>query len=247
VAPLTGLPPGENRPPWETLLSWADEGQRRTEQAAASLDPARLREPSRLTTWSRGHVLSHLARNADALTNLLTWARTGVETRMYSSPAGREEGINAGAHRGLPEQLADLTASGARFRRAADAVPAARRSFPVISGQGRQIPVCEVPWLRVREVWLHLVDLGAGYDIDVLPDAVAWALTVDVAGWMTPRTELTADLRAAGHGTVRLGSGSGPPVVIEGTPQRLAGWLTGRASPAGLASSGGVPSLPRWL
>ena len=30
------------------------------------------REPSLLPGWSRGHVLTHLARNADAMVNLLT-------------------------------------------------------------------------------------------------------------------------------------------------------------------------------
>jgi maleylpyruvate isomerase len=234
-------------PPWDTLLGWADEGHRQVEHAAASLDPARLRGPSRLATWSRGHVLSHLARNADALTNLLTWARTGVESRMYSSPTERGDGISAGAHRELPEQLADLAASGSRFRRAAHAVLEARRAFPVVSGQGRQIPAYEVPWLRVREVWLHLVDLDAGYDIDVVPDAVAWTLAGDVAAWMTSRTAATVDLHVDGHGTVRLGPGDAPASIIGGSAQQIAGWLTGRASPAGLTETGGLPDLPRWL
>jgi maleylpyruvate isomerase len=234
-------------PPWDTRLGWVTDGQQLAEHAAAGLDAAALRGPSRLATWSRGHVLSHLARNADALTNLLTWARTGVEARMYSSPAEREDGIRAGAPRELPEQLADLTESGARFLRAAHAVPEDRRSFPVISGQGRRIPASEVPWLRVREIWLHLVDLDAGYDIDVLPDAIAWALTADVAAWMTPRTQATVDLHAHGLAAVRLGPGTTAGSVIEGSAQQIAGWLTGRVSPARLTATGGFPDLPGWL
>src|SRR5947209_4673969 len=42
------------------------------------LDDDAVGEPSLLPGWTRGHVLAHLARNADALVNLLTWARTGV-------------------------------------------------------------------------------------------------------------------------------------------------------------------------
>jgi maleylpyruvate isomerase len=259
--PPVSEPPVSEPPAWDTLLGWAAEGQRQAERAAGCLDPAQVSEPSRLPGWSRGHVLSHLARNADALTNLLTWARTGIESRMYASPDERAEGISAGAHRGLPEQLADLAASGSRFLAAAAAVPPERRSFPVVSGQGRQIPAREVPWLRVREVWLHLVDLDAGYDIDVLPDAVAWTLAQDVAAWMTPRSEATVELRVEGHGIVRLGPGVaalgpgvaalGPGVaaasIVEGSAQRIAGWLTGRAGPAGCTVTGGVPDLPRWL
>lgn len=234
-------------PPWETLLGWVAEGQQRTERASACLDPAGLCRPSRLPGWSRGHVLAHLSRNADALANLLTWARTGVEIRMYATPDEREEGIRAGAHRELPEQLADLAASGARFRAAAEAVLPARRSVTVISGQGRQIPALEVPWLRVREIWLHLVDLDLGYDIGVLPDAIAWTLVQDAAAGLTRRAQVTLDLRVEDHGTVRLGPGAFPDGVAAGNAQQIAGWLTGRAGPAGLTGSGAWPDLPRWL
>lgn len=234
-------------PSWETLTGWAGQGQQAVEQAAARLEPAQVAGPSRLPGWTRGHVLSHLARNADALVNLLTWARTGVEARMYASPAERADGIEAGAARALPEQLADLTAAGQRFAAAAAAVPADRRSFTVLSGQGREIPASQVPWLRVREVWLHLVDLDAGAGLDAIGEDVAWALAADVAGWMSSRTEATADLRADGHDPIRLGQG-GKAVVVAGRPQPIAGWLTGRSPGNGLAVTGGeLPDLPRWL
>jgi maleylpyruvate isomerase len=236
-------------PSWETLTGWAGQGQQAVELAAGHLEPGQVAGPSRLPGWSRGHVLSHLARNADALVNLLTWARTGTETRMYTSPTDRADGIEAGAGRALPEQLADLAAAGERFAAAAAAVPPDRREFTVLSGQGRQIPAREVPWLRVREVWLHLADLDAGYDIDAIPGAVAWALAADVAGWMSSRTEATAELRAAGQADpVRLGHGEKPDTTIEGSPQRIAAWLTGRlGSAAGLTITGELPDLPRWL
>jgi maleylpyruvate isomerase len=234
-------------PPWGTVVSWVAEGQPLVEKAAAGLRPEQVRGPSRLPGWSRGHVLAHLSRNADALTNLLTWARTGVEARMYATPAEREEGIQAGADRTLAEQLADLAMSGSRFLAAVAAVPPERRSYPVVSGQGRQIPAHEVPWLRVRELWLHLVDLDAGYGADVLPGPVAWTLTRDVAAWMAPRVTATADLRVDGYGTVRLGAGDPVGTIIEGSAQRMAAWLTGRDGPAGLTGTAGFPDLPGWL
>jgi maleylpyruvate isomerase len=234
-----------DRLPWDTLVGWADDGQEQVYDAAAALGPADVHGASRLAGWSRGHVLSHLARNADALVNLLDWARTGAESRMYSSPTERADGIDEGADRELPEQLADLAAANARFLQAASSVEPVRRSFTVLSGQGREIPAHEVPWLRVRETWLHHVDHDAGYDIDALPDAVAWALTADVAGWMSSRTQATADL-ASKFGTIRLGPGS-VATVIEGSPQRIAGWLTGRSGTSGLTSADVIPELPPWL
>jgi maleylpyruvate isomerase len=248
---MTGLPP------WETVTAWASQGQQAVELAASRLDPGEVGGPSRLPGWTRGHVLSHLARNADALINLLTWARTGTETRMYASPAERADGIEAGAYRALPEQLADLNAADERFLVAAAAVPADRREFTVLSAQGREIPASEVPWLRVREVWLHVVDLDADYDVDDMPDEVAWMLAADVAGWMSSRTEVTAELRANGQpNAIRLGPGAVSdgaatavsPVIVEGSPQRIAGWLTGRIQGQdGLTVTGDLGELPRWL
>jgi maleylpyruvate isomerase len=92
-------------PALRTRVSWVAEGQLLLENAATGLSPQQVGGPSRLPGWSRGHVLTHLSRNADALTNLLTSARTGVESPMYATPAEREEGIAAGADRALPEQL----------------------------------------------------------------------------------------------------------------------------------------------
>ena len=42
-------------------------------------------------------MLTHIARNADGLRNLLIWARTGIVTPQYADAAERERGIAAGA------------------------------------------------------------------------------------------------------------------------------------------------------
>src|SRR5690242_5869899 len=80
-------------------------------RAAEGWDPAVIAEPSGLPGWTVGHVLTHLARNAEALTNLLIWARTEVETPMYPSRAARDADIEAGSGRPLAEQLADVRAT----------------------------------------------------------------------------------------------------------------------------------------
>ena len=55
---------------------------------AATLTDGQMREPSRLPGWSRGHVLTHIARNADGLANLLRWARTGAGDPDVRQPGG---------------------------------------------------------------------------------------------------------------------------------------------------------------
>lgn len=230
------------------VLDWVEDGQRRLQQAVEALPVDAVSEPSALPGWTRGHLLTHLARNADALVNLLTWARTGVRTPMYNSPDQRAADIEAGAGRSLAEQQADVRESAARFRKTAEALSGDTWSATVVSGQGREIPASEVPWLRVREVWIHLVDLDAGVGMDVLPPDLAWELVRDVAGWMSARVgpDVGAELTADGHGTVVLGTPS-PGVAVTGPPYALAAWLTGRGGTEELQVTGELPNIPRWL
>ena len=80
-------------------------------------------KPSGLPDWTRAHVLTHVARNADAMVNLLTWARTGVPTPAYASRdaarRGHRDGCRAHA-RGDPRRP-DRVVGPARRRRAGDA------------------------------------------------------------------------------------------------------------------------------
>jgi maleylpyruvate isomerase len=66
---------------------------------AAKLDDDDVRAPSLLPGWTRGHVLTHVARNADGGTRLLTWARTGAESYEYPSLEARAAEIEDGAGR----------------------------------------------------------------------------------------------------------------------------------------------------
>ena len=106
------------------LRARIDAATGRLAATAAGLTDAQAREPSRLPGWSRGHVLTHLARNADGLRNLLVWARTGVETPQYPSREAREAGIKAGAGRAAAVLAEDVEQSAAAFAAEAATVPA---------------------------------------------------------------------------------------------------------------------------
>jgi len=47
------------------------------------LTDADVREPSLLPGWTRGHVLTHLARNAEGGARLLGWA---LDAEHYATP-----------------------------------------------------------------------------------------------------------------------------------------------------------------
>ena len=225
-------------------LDWASRGQALFEQAATGLDD--MSGSSRLPGWTRGHVITHVARNADGLVRLLNWARTGIETPMYPSVEARAADIEAGAGRTAIEQLDDLRRAGAAFAETAKQLSAGHWQTIVATRHG-PIPSSTIPWLRAREVWLHLVDLGTGIEIDVLPEEVATALVRDVAGSMDARVPARIEVRISGGARVIFGPGAGHPVPVSGSVQELAGWLTGRSRGHRLTAPEGLPELPSWL
>jgi maleylpyruvate isomerase len=242
--------PADGLPATDVLLDWVQEGQDLLSQAVvASLSDQSVGQPSGLPGWTRGHVLTHLSRNADALVNLLTWARTGVPTPMYASSDQRNSDIEAGSRRGLGAQLDDVADSARRLMQTARALEADHWGAQVRSAQGRDIAASQVPWMRVREVWIHLVDLRVGVDFDAVPEPIARALVQDVARWMDSRVEQRMQLVGQLPDVVFGGSAGQPAVRVQGSPQALAAWLIGRSRGEGLEVDppGPVPDLPSWL
>jgi maleylpyruvate isomerase len=223
------------------LLAELDRATQRVLATAEGLtDPA---TPSLLPGWTQGHVLTHLARNADGMCNLLAWARTGVETPQYASWEERTKGIEAGAGRPLAEQVVDLRESAARFASEAAAMPAGAWTNELALPAGPQIAAL-LPWRRLREVEVHHVDLGAGYTPADWPESFAHRLLHDVASDQAT-VSLTLEADSLGH-PVPVGSG-GPPTV-SGPAWALAAWLTGRSSGTGLTvePAGPLPAIPEW-
>lgn len=206
--------------------------------AVAALDNAAGPEPSRLPGWSRGHVLAHLARNADALANVF-------EGRpMYPSPEVRDADIERDAPRALDVHLADLRDSHARFLAAA-AVPA-DWSRTVELRNGITDVAANVPFRRWAEVELHGVDLGIGYTLEDLPEEFTEREIAFLAARYeglpdVPPTRLTDGTRAW-----RTGRGAqAPEVTVTGSGAELLGWLSGRPAGAGPEAEGGpLPVLP---
>ncbi|MFC7528868.1 maleylpyruvate isomerase family mycothiol-dependent enzyme [Actinoplanes sp. GCM10030250] len=212
-------------------------------RTAEGLDDSAVGEPSGLPGWTVGHLLTHVARNADAYTNLLTWARTGVETPPYSSPEARQDGIEAGAGRPLAEQIADIRAAHERFADAAASMPAIAWAvqLPPI-GQS----AAGVPWARLREVEVHHVDLARGYTPAEWSDAFALRLLREIVTG-APADGPAMVLRPFGlERPLVIGSGDGPEV--SGPTKSLAAWLAGRDDGAELTVSpdGELPTPARW-
>jgi maleylpyruvate isomerase len=226
------------------LMTDVDQATERLIRTAERLDDAAVTAPSALPGWTTGHVLTHVARNADAYTNLLTWARTGVETPAYASPAARVEGIDAGAGRPLAEQIADLREAHERFADAGAAMPAEAWTY-FLPSTGAS--AAAVPWARLREVEVHHVDLGAGYTPEDWTDAFALRLLREIVSG-SKGDDFALVLRP--HGVdhpLSIGNGDNAPTV-SGPTRSIAAWLAGRGDGTDLTVSpdGELPQPPRW-
>jgi maleylpyruvate isomerase len=222
-----------------------DRATQRFLDSAADLTDANLAEPSLLPGWTRGHVMAHVARNADSLVNLLNWARTGVETRQYAHPGERDAGIEAGAKLPASELRTDVREASERFARACADLPVEKWGV-VLSDAG---PAVTVVWRRLREVEVHHVDLAAGYTWRDWPEAFSHRLLHELIGVRRGGEPPSAWLKADGlNHPLQLGSGS-PEETISGSASDLAAWLAGRSNGIGLTvePAGDLPDLPNWM
>ncbi|MFD9036393.1 maleylpyruvate isomerase family mycothiol-dependent enzyme [Streptomyces sp. NPDC059567] len=205
-------------------LASVREATERLLDAAASLDNAALAEPSRLPGWTRGHVLAHIARNADALVNVLQGRP------MYADAATRDADIERDAPRPLGVQLADVRESGERFQ-AVGAEPADwERTVELRNGVTDR--AARIPFRRWVEVALHHVDLGIGYDLEDLPDDFVLREIDFLADRWSGRSEIPPVTLRLGYDedspSWQTGGTEGDPVVLGGTGVDLLGWLSGR-------------------
>jgi maleylpyruvate isomerase len=194
--------------------------------------------PSRLPVWTRAHVATHLARQADAIGRLTEWARTGERRDMYSPANQRDSDIEAGAGRTGLELQVDLDTSAERLGEAFDELDRADSWDAVVEMRGgMRLPARLLPLARLLEVIIHHVDLDVGFDLgDIDQQTAEWLLE-----WCAfrlrdrdefPRLVLTSD---SGF-TVQLGH-SGEPRAITGSSSSLLGWLMNRTD--GSAVTGG--------
>src|SRR5262245_11185345 len=140
----------------ETLTAALSESTRSLFASIEGLTNAQAREPSLLPGWSRGHVLTHLARNADALVNLVTWERTGEETPMYASREQRAADIEAGSGRPPAELVEDVHRGHERLMAEIAAAPAETWDAEIAWGaNNRRSRGAMIPKLRRIEVEIH--------------------------------------------------------------------------------------------
>jgi maleylpyruvate isomerase len=228
----------------DQTLTWMHHGTARLLAEVAELTDDALDAPTALPGWSRAYLLSHIAANANALRNLVYWARTGEERRMYASTQARDADIAAGAELPPAELRARVASSAVELAADLDALDGAAWEAKIITAQGLTRSANEIPWMRTREIYIHAIDLATGTTYADLPPEFVSALIDEVTVSRSAKGGGPALLIAATDTGGRWDvTGTGAPVPVTGPLADLAAYLTGRPAPALSAA----PVLPPWL
>ncbi|MFC7451356.1 maleylpyruvate isomerase family mycothiol-dependent enzyme [Rhodococcus daqingensis] len=205
--------------PFSEVLAEIELSQARVESAIAGLSDEQARGASLLPGWSRGHVATHLARNADALNRLAVGVSSGTRPEMYpGGPEARAAAIEEGADRPVDLLAADTRFAGRRVIDSLRRIGPDRLDTPVT--WRKPVTARDIPVLRWCELEIHHLDLGTGYTAQAWPDAFVEAI-------------LARDLPELAEAV--------PDVVAPDLPRaELLAWLIGRPTRAGL------PQLPAW-
>jgi len=215
-------------------------------EALTTLSDEDCRQPSALPGWTRGHVITHLSRNADALVNLLHWGQTGVESPMYSSQEQRDSDIESGAGRSVEELRSDAVAACGRFLQAANELHTSRFDVQVSRLPGAPpFPVTRVGGMRRTEVEVHHADLLIGYSPYDWPEDFTKHLLERRRRELEEKgLPMVWRLTDTGE-SISVGDGDGPEV--SGHSADLVWWLLGRGAGDDLVSSTStLPELGRW-
>ena len=206
--------------------------------------------PSLCAGWTRGHVLTHIARNADGICNTLAGALRGeIVARYPAGMAARNAAIEEGAARPYAELVADVRDTAERLDRMFGAIGDA-------DGWGLRTENEDeaASWVlrRWREVEIHRVDLAADYTPERWPPRFVSEVLSDAVGSLGARVEGAVRVTITDHGCVapdlvgkEWTAGDGTPVEVRGPDWAVLAWLVGRASIASDALSA-TPPLGKW-
>ncbi len=189
--------------------------------ALETLTDEQCREDSLLPNWSRGHVLTHSARNADSHVHLLQAAVRGEVGEQYVSVEQRNSDIENGAKRSADDLVMDLRLSIYGLEAAW-----ASANEKAWQGQGRNlrgavVEMSSVVFLRWREVEIHHADLNLGFSYDDLtPLYVRLELDQQIMLWRSRKPMGMTDL---------------PEIAKKLPPSQRLAWLMGRLEVDGIA------------
>ncbi|MBK9698352.1 MAG: maleylpyruvate isomerase family mycothiol-dependent enzyme [Propionibacteriaceae bacterium] len=190
--------------------------------------------PSLLPGWTRAHVATHIARNADLLIRFTTAILHG-EPEPHNDPVDDFRALEAGADRTGVDLQIDLDSTAGGLASLWDTVTDWHRPVHV---DGRIQPLAVLPLARLHEVCLHHLDLDCGLGVDqVDPETASWLLAWAHAHVSEQGRSVQLESDSGQTGTIGAGLAT---VTVRGTDARLWAWLAGRGGPETVEGAQGI-------
>ena len=192
--------------------------------ALQHLNDDQVTQPSLLPGWTVGHVVTHIARNADGHIRMLEAARRDEIGRMYPGRIEqRTADIEAGAGRSAADLLADVIATSTQLEATWAASPAVAWMGRGVTISGEMV-MSDLVFIGWREVTVHHADIGLGYSWrDWDPEYVRLDLARLTMLWSSRKP---------------MGLTNLPAEAMKVTPHQRVAWLLGRAEIDGLVPAG---------
>ncbi|MDO5285370.1 MAG: maleylpyruvate isomerase family mycothiol-dependent enzyme [Actinomycetia bacterium] len=195
-------------------------------------------QPTILPGWTRAHLATHLARNADALRQAVQRVVAGEPFQLDPDDDLRE--LEAGSRRSPLDLQIDLDTTAGQLTETFSALSQEQWRLPA----GDRLTIADLPLARLNEVVLHHIDLDCGFSfVDLDPRLARWLLA-----WNVRRR---SDLAAGPRITIQSSSGYqavvgayGGSVPVSGSDANLLGWITGRLSPSAVSGADGLDVGP---
>jgi len=187
--------------------------------------------PSRLPGWTRAHIATHIARQADGMTRVLGQLKDNKPTSLYESDEALTDAIERGSERSAMELQVDLDSSAGRLHEASSRLKRLPPGRPVALTPTRTVRLGDLPLVRLNHLVLHHIDLDVGFTYEAIAEPVAaWLLAFNAA--RIGRDSSYPAVRLASDSGVNAVIGSGGRAqVVNGADNLLLGWLTGRLTP----------------
>jgi len=145
------------------VLGRVAEAQGRFDAAIKDLDDDDVHRPTRLPGWTVGHLLTHVARNADSHRRRAVGAAQGLVVEQYAGGyPGRTAEIEAGAARPAADLIADVGSSAEELRASWQDLPPEVWSRMTLDVGGTERRLDELVSRRWQELEIHLVDVDIG-------------------------------------------------------------------------------------
>ncbi len=201
---------------------------------------------TKLPGWTRAHVATHLAINADTMRGTVESVLSAAPAPMYTADAESDALIERGSGRSALQLQIELDRSAGQLNDTFNALTPPQWDYRIGLRAGGVVPVRLLVLARLAEVVIHHVDLDVGFGFDDLDAEIGrwlleWTAYRHVPDPEHPPLHITS---TSGFDTIVGERPDAQPALIHGDDAHIAGWLSGRLTPDVVAGAAVVGPLP---